>query len=368
MAVAMPPSSGVDISLADFPDFAALGAVWRTLEPEVAGLSFFQSWTWLGCLAAERFPDPVILRATREGRTVGLALFNRRGRRLHLSSSGDPVHDSPFIEHNAPLAVCTAPGHPPIGAALLRAAFAITGAWRLVLPGTPPWLAAAAGGHVLRRQERSVPFVDLERIRAGGGDYLATRSANTRAQIRRSLRHYERRGGLELARATTAAQAAAWLEALIELHDATWRRRGSAGAFATPFARRFHATLVVDALGRDELDLLRLTAGGEVVGYLYNFRLRGRVSAYQSGLAYRGGATQEKPGLCLHALAVEKALREGLGVYDFLAGADRYKLSLATGSTTLAWTELARPGLWGRAQAAVRAGARALLRRLRPPG
>jgi CelD/BcsL family acetyltransferase involved in cellulose biosynthesis len=364
MTAGLAPSQDVEITCARFPDFAALGAAWRALEQEVESLSFFQSWTWLGCLAVERFPDPVVLRATTQGGTVGLALFNRRGRRLHLSSSGAPVLDAPFIEHNAPLALAAGDTPVPVAASLLQAAFRLGRASRLILPGTQPCLATAAGGHVLRQHERNVPFVDLQKIRTGGGDYLASRSANTRAQIRRSLRHFEAKGTLELARATTPAQATSWLAALIDLHTATWQRRGKPGAFATPFARRFHATLVADGLAHDEIDLLRLAAGGEVVGYLYNFRLRGRISAYQSGFAYREGAAQEKPGLCLHALAIEQALREGHSIYDFLAGADRYKLSLATDSTTLAWTELARPGVLGRAEA----GLRALLRRVRQPG
>ncbi|HQT78274.1 MAG TPA: hypothetical protein PLD10_14560, partial [Rhodopila sp.] len=58
-------------------DFAALGRRWRDLEQRSAG-SFFQSWTWTGCLIEERFADPVLVEAVDGNRTVGLALFNRR--------------------------------------------------------------------------------------------------------------------------------------------------------------------------------------------------------------------------------------------------------------------------------------------------
>ena len=37
-------------------DFTALGERWRDLEQR-SECSFFQSWTWVGCLAAERFSD-----------------------------------------------------------------------------------------------------------------------------------------------------------------------------------------------------------------------------------------------------------------------------------------------------------------------
>jgi CelD/BcsL family acetyltransferase involved in cellulose biosynthesis len=42
-------------------------------------------------------------------------------------------------------------------------------------------------------------------------------------------------------------------------------------------------------------------------------------------------------------LAIGRAAGEGACLYDFLAGEDRYKRSLATGSRDLVWTELVRP-------------------------
>lgn len=334
---------------------AALGETWRAFEAEVPGLSFFQSWPWIGCLAEERFGDPLLLRAEAGGRLLGLALFNRRRGRLCLAESGEAGLDAPFIEHNAPLLAAGA--GPEVLAALLRAAWSVPGARRLVLSGVPPPVAAAAGGVAFRRQERQAPFVDLDAVRAAGGEWMASLSANTRYQIRRSLRRYAARGALALERAATEAEALAWLEALVALHEASWRARGQPGAFATPFLRRFHRALVTRALARDELDLLRLTAGGEAVGYLYNFRLRGRVYAYQSGLDHAGAGPHGKPGLSCHALAVERALAAGEGAYDFLAGADRYKRSLANAAAPLLWVEAVPawsvPGLVARLRRAV---------------
>lgn len=333
-----------EIEICRSPDLAALEAEWRSLEAAIGNLSFFQSWTWMGCLIDEQFGDPVLIRAHARGKTVGLALFNRRGRRLHLGESGDPLHNTPFIEHNAPLVGLAGPAGADVGAAMLAAAWSVPGIHLLALSGVPQGWLATARGHVVQQQERIAPLVDLAAIRTAGSGYLATRSANTRYQLRRSLRRYAARGPLVLSRAATPRDASEWLDALIVLHSETWRRRGKPGAFEQPFVRRFHEALVQRALARDELDLLRLTAGGEIVGYLYNFRLAGRISAYQSGLAYSSVEAHEKPGLSLHTMAIERALQAGDHVYDFLAGADRYKQSLATGSTTLVWAQLARAG------------------------
>src|SRR3954447_5913593 len=91
----------------DADGLAALEARWRDFAPR-AEASFFQDWTWVGCLAAERFPDPVLLEACDGDRLVALALFNRRisrwrGDALYLHESDDPVLNSIYTEHNGPL-------------------------------------------------------------------------------------------------------------------------------------------------------------------------------------------------------------------------------------------------------------------------
>jgi CelD/BcsL family acetyltransferase involved in cellulose biosynthesis len=328
----------VQIEIATVTSFEALGTAWRELEATGAACSFFQSWTWIGCLAEERYPDPVLLRANSGGRLLGLALLNRRHGRLCLAESGEPALDAPFIEHNAPLLAADA--GPEVEAALLRAAWRVPGVGQLVLGGVPPHLPGLAGGIAWRWQVRPVPLVALGPVRAAGGDYLAGLSANSRYQIRRSARRYATFGALRLDRAGTLPEALEWLEALAALHGETWRARGRPGAFADGFAQRFHQALVARAQPRGELDMLRVTAGERVVGYLYNFRLRGRVYAYQSGLDHAGAGPYGKPGLTCHAMAVERAIAEGAESYDFLAGPDRYKRNLANAETALVWAEL----------------------------
>ena len=81
----------VETTVTEERSLEGLGATWRGLEAETPDLSFFRSWTWVGCLAEERFPHPVVLKGWRDGRLVGLALFNRRDGALHLGESGDPA-------------------------------------------------------------------------------------------------------------------------------------------------------------------------------------------------------------------------------------------------------------------------------------
>lgn len=346
----------VRITLSELADLAGLADRWQSLEAR-AELSFFQSWAWVGCLAGERFPDPVLLSAEEDGRTVALALFNRRrrpfaGETLHLGESGAGGFDSVFVEHNGPL---VERGREALLPELLRVALhapvgPVTGATvrrRLVLSGIGEATARAAqtvlagDDHVCLRQTRPAPFVDLAGLRRSGTAFLHSLSANTRYQLRRSARRYGGTGTPVLQRPATLAEAWAFLDGLAALHQTTWQRRGLPGKFATPAFLRFHRTLLARILPRGELDLLRVTAGGRVIGYLYNFRFRGRVLAYQSGFDYAGAAPHEKPGMTCHHLAIEAGAAEGMERYDFLAGADRYKRSLASESVPLHWLDIA---------------------------
>lgn len=346
------------IKLSTVHDMAAVEAAWRALEAD-ADPSFFQSWTWVGCLAEERFPKPVLLQAERDGRVVGLGLFNRKSsrlgaERLWLNESGAPELDAVYVEHNGMLLARTATDLMPACLHVaLTAPLAVVGhcggAWgrrlRLAGVGAAYLQAAQQVGTVRLRNATVAPFVDLAGLPAGSDSYLANLSANTRYQIRRSNDRFARLGPLTVRSAETVTEALAFLDSLAALHQATWIRRGARGAFANPAFLRFHRALIVRALPRGELALLRISAGHQVLGYLYNVRLNGRVFAYQSGFDYIGCAAvvgpHAKPGLTCHHSAILRAQAEGAAAYDFLAGPDRYKTSLTRATTKLYWFDAA---------------------------
>jgi len=343
-----------EITVSGVTDFRALGHRWRVLETRADG-SFFQSWTWVGCLAEERFPDPVLVEARSAGRTVALALFNRTRTVwaravLHLAESGNEAIDNLTVEHNG---VLTERGQDPDLAAACLAAVRRHRSGR-VWSSQPRLIAAGvdentiallrrAVGHVSIVREMPAPFVDLARRRVASADGMADLSANTRQQLRRSNRLYAAHGSITVERAETADQARAFLDEMAALHQARWRSRGKPGAFADPFFGRFHQALVERGTSRGEVDLLRIRAGTGTIGVLYNFRYRGTVLAYQGGFNYPPGPSRLKPGLTCHDQAIRQYAAAGLSRYDFLAGEARYKRSLADGETTLYWAEAGAP-------------------------
>ena len=156
------------------------------------------------------------------------------------------------------------------------------------------------------------------------------------------MRLYEREGKLVAQRARDVPEALRFLEELKELHQRTWTRRGETGSFAFPFFERFQRRLIATCLPRGTVEIVRVTCGERVIGYLYNFVWRGTVLAYQSGLAYEADA-RLKPGLVAHCLAIDIHLAEGAKIYDFMAGEARYKASLGEPGPEMYHLLLQRP-------------------------
>lgn len=339
---------------------ATLAAEWRALEAQAAA-SFFQSWSWIGCRAAERFVRPVLIRAVADGATVGLALFNQCAlplarHALWLHQTGRPDEDSVFIEHNGPL---VADGYGAAERAILQAALHHGGL--VVLGGIGPgtFRVACSLGRTTWLLQRAAPYAAL--TGQTGATWQAARGAATRSQLRRSQRRLETLGPLVAERACGVPEALGFLDQLARLHQAAWIGRGHAGAFAQPAFRRFHTELVTSGVPRNEVALWRIRAGGQVIGYLYNLQWRGHVLSYQSGFD-TAAVPRTSPGLVAHALAIGAAAETGCSRYDFLAGDTRYKRELSDAATPLYWLELAS-GLQPRSMAHLVKDALARVRR-----
>lgn len=347
----------IAVRFEEIADPAALAARWRALEARAgAGASFFTGWvwigSWLGALQAAGAPLPAVLAfadSDRPGDDRALALLGRapRGGRLGtvpalwLNRSGVAAGDRPFVEYNGLL--CAA-GYEAAAAESFCAALAARRDWRaLVLSGVPQDSALVAVPGVRRRRLEAAepaPYVDLAAVRAAGGDYLSLLSANTRRQIRRSLKDEPEPPVAEAA--ADAATARRWLTAMAALNAG----RHPDEAWEDPFFRDFVGRLVQAGLAAGSVELLRIGgsgrgADGETLGYLVVLRYGGRAMVYQSAFA-PPRTVHGKPGLMSHAVAVARYAGQGLAVYSFLAGHDRFKRSLATDSETLCWWVLER--------------------------
>lgn len=324
---------------------AALGERWRALEARAAP-SFFCSWGWIGSWLAvlPRERRRLLVEISDGGRPVALAIIVPGTRRLLrllnlpialLQDSAVEAERTPTIEHNGLLALRGREAEPALWTALWRA-LRRHGIAELRIPFVARSRFAAPAGADLRRYASDpAPFIDFAACARDGRVAEALLGRNGREQLRRCRKAYEARGPVRLEPAGSVAEARQYLAALARLHQTTWQGRGKPGSFASPFFVAFHDKLIETRFAAGEIELLRISAGAAEVGYLYNFRYRDRIYAYQSGLAYEE-EPRLKPGLICHALAIERAAADpSVRIYDFLAGDSRFKRSFANGVETL---------------------------------
>jgi CelD/BcsL family acetyltransferase involved in cellulose biosynthesis len=186
-------------------------------------------------------------------------------------------------------------------------------------------------------------------------EYLNALPASRRAMVRRSIRAYEAWAGrAELDVVTEAGGLERAKEDLVRLHRARWAQVG--GAFVSPRFRAFHDAVMPELFARGALELAFLRAHGRPVAAIYNLLWRDKVRFYQSGRAVDvpGDA---RPGIVLHARAIERAIAQGYREYDFLPSLARYKVELSLASRPVHALRAARPGAFEMAR---RAGALAL--------
>jgi CelD/BcsL family acetyltransferase involved in cellulose biosynthesis len=369
-STASPAVDDIQFLLERVSSTEAVGWLWRRLE-EGSDVPFFVSWTWIGTWLAcvPGHIRPLLLTATRGGETIGAAILvprreRRRGilnvRQLHFNTTGDPALDCIWIEHNG--FVGSADAQQDLWPAFLRWFARQRDYDELLVPRVGEAIAGLPADVRLLHAMASSPAFRSVLPPGGTEDILASFSANTRQQLRRSLRACEAMGALRCEVADSVETALAWFDAMKALHVASWEERGKPHAFRYPFVEIFHRALIARGVLDGSIRMLRISAGVASLAYLYNFRRGETVCAYQSGFDY--GREELRPGYVSHLLAMAMSVAEGATRYDFLAGDNQLKQSLGSNRYAMRSHRFAMPVLALR----VEHGARQVWHRLRRAG
>jgi CelD/BcsL family acetyltransferase involved in cellulose biosynthesis len=335
-------TSALRLHLLPRHDHRGARRAWRALETAIGAPLGPVSWAWTDAWLTH-YGDVVEHRfavAERDGEVCGVALLTAgarsrlRPRTVHLGTAGEPRGTGVFVEGNRLVA---RPADRAAFAALLAEAIDADPNWdRLMLDGVPPDDA----DELLRRWPQArvrvehCPVTDL----TTGDDVLAALSSSRRRRLRATLRAF---GDLTLEWAANGAAAVAFLDELIELHQRQWRDRGQPGAFAAPRFAAFHRDVVHRLVPEDNAAVVRVRRGTETVGCLYGLISGSTLLFYQGGLRSYDD-NRLRAGQACHLMFMRACRERGLTAYDFLAPAARYKLELATDTTTLVWAEVDR--------------------------
>jgi CelD/BcsL family acetyltransferase involved in cellulose biosynthesis len=325
-------------------EWPKLCGIWEALHGSTPGATFFTSvpWvsTWLEVYGPQLGAEIQVLEHNGEPRAAWILVRRTQTwhsiplRRVYFGTAGEDEADGLLVEYNG--FVCD-PRFEKETYAAVRESIDRSSWDEMILPGVTPEFAKAMLEETTG-ESNVVPTsgVDLAAIR-GQGEYLNHLSKNTRQQVRKSYRFYERRGALAVEVASGTDAALAMLDELAELHQKTWKERGERGAFASERFNTFHRTLIRRYPG--SIQLLRVRAGEDTIGALYSMMHGGVLHTYQSGFRYEDeGENNARPGLVVTALAIEHAIANTeLGYFDLMAGAGRYKESLSTVRKELGW-------------------------------
>jgi CelD/BcsL family acetyltransferase involved in cellulose biosynthesis len=312
--------------------FAWLRRWWRIFGP-VYGTGLRIVTLWRGTTLVGALP---LYLGRGHGGTLG-------ARCLRMMSTGEDEYEETCPDY---LNLLHLPGEEE---ACARAAWTAIGTmtWDVLdlvdLPDDSPLLrwrdtGGGVGSRAVIRHRGVCPLADL---RQGFDAYLADLSSKTRMRARQEIRKVERVGAVfELA---TAADAGAFFDDLIAVHQERWNADGQPGCFAAPRFTEFHRELIHEWVGQGRAVLARLSHAGRPCAILYGFVTGQRFELYQLGVRAAEGAAIHSPGTAANLLLMARLVERGIGYYDFLRGESAFKKSLTTGRRTLVRLECRKP-------------------------
>ena len=330
--------ANLSVTLQPASAYAGLKADWQDLEHR-AEPTVFLSWQWLGHWLATYKPAARVLKVTEGERIIGLGLLVETSERRHgvlksqclrLHQTGQRLQDQIWIEYNGFL---SEKGEEDlVAAASLKYICEELPEWDEFIVGAidsadADRYAQLTGLHKHIRWEAPCFGVDLDALRRGGVHYLDTLSRNTRYQINRCERRYQKRGQVQLQRPDSVQGALELFDRIGPRHLQRWGTGADQSGFANPEFVHFHRELIRTQWAEGGVDLVSLMAGNQEIASYYNLLHKGVVYFYLGGMETEAD-NRLKPGLLGHALCIEDYRHHGFHYYDFMGGDERYKANL----------------------------------------
>ena len=177
-------------------------------------------------------------------------------------------------------------------------------------------------------------YTDLTVFQLDPDKYLASLSRNKREQIRRSIKYYSKLGMPEIQYASSPHERIRFFHALGELHQKYWIARGKPGSFSNEKWIDFHVRIITEH--PENVQLIRVSFGDHVLGYLYNLIDQNTAYSIQSGFNYSEN-NNDRPGIIAHFMVTNDYIKDSFVRYEYLAGESQYKQSLSNEQNEFSW-------------------------------
>ena len=348
MTVSRKKINNYTISISSEYDFNVLKEHWLNIQNNEEQ-PFFLTWSWISAWITTYNPEFFVVTASLGDHPVAIGLFTksiqkRKGfissRQIRLHQMGEPLKDQIWMEYND--FICLSE-HRKQAVDDCLSELNSDDQWDEIVLSM---MSAHRAEAVLAKNKnatvdryRPCYAVNLLDLRANKIDYMKSLTANTRYQIKRSLRIYnEHFGSVLLEVATTQQVAVDYFHLAAPFHISRWVDSG----YLNPQFIKFHENLIIQSFDQGSIELLKISAGGQIIAIMYYQIENKTVYFYLHGLNYDGNK-KLKPGLVAHALATQYFIDKGMENYDYMGGYSQYKEQLAKISEELATVVIQRP-------------------------
>lgn len=281
--------------------------------------TIFQSRPWLTAwwesFGAEL--TPIFLRAEREGRVVGLALLAVGADRV-LRFVGDGHSD-----YNDLLAVDDAAADALLAALVERRERYD----RAVLSHLreESWTRRACRRrddlHTLASEPIDCPRLVMD-------DPELARRMRSKKSLRRHFNHFNKQEGFVVEHLDAAAAIEPWLEAFFDQHVARWAATPTPSLFRDPAQRAFYRAVVRHFDGTGALRFTRLAVEERPIAFHLGFVGGSTFTWYKPTFDIE--LARRSPGEALLKTLLDRAVEDGLTIFDFTIGGERFKYRFAT--------------------------------------
>jgi CelD/BcsL family acetyltransferase involved in cellulose biosynthesis len=154
---------------------------------------------------------------------------------------------------------------------------------------------------------------------------LAALPGEHRRGLAKRLRQMREKFKVEFEVTSNAASVRGDVEEFLSMHRRRMIETGRHTEYADPKAAAFQVEVAQHFFARGWLFLAFLRLDGRRVACACSYVNNGVLGYYLGGAADVGEARRFSPGIVLHCLCMEEAIRRGIRVYDFLRGTEPYK-------------------------------------------
>jgi CelD/BcsL family acetyltransferase involved in cellulose biosynthesis len=307
---------------------------WNSLLRACSTASIFQTPEWLGAwwqaFGANKELLGLVFTDAAEN-LAGIALFYADQER---SLAGSPMKVLRLVGAGSgdsdALDFITAPGYEQCCAEAFLSWLAGNRSWDICALETLPQ-GSLAGQHISRlaqergwkpRAEASPNFYIP--LPPTWQEYLGTLEPGFRPLLTRYPKRLHSRYRVSIERCQRQQDLIPHLQTLFALHQMRWTGRGEPGAFLSAERRDFYSRMAGAFLERGWLEFWLLKLEDKIVAAQFCFRYGNTVSLLQEG--FDPQYTPDRVGYALRAHVLQEMIGSGATRYDFLGGADAYKL------------------------------------------